>query len=87
MQGEPSFPFGTLDGVGFKMTNSEKYDYYYKKFKGKTQAVGLYHFLSPVLLVLDTELMKNILVRDFASFHGRGLYHNKVSLKSFILIL
>ncbi|XP_070493939.1 uncharacterized protein [Chironomus tepperi] len=77
LQGDPTFPFGTLDGVGFKMTNHEKYDYYYKKFKGKAPAVGLYHFLSPVLLVLDTELLKNIFVRDFASFHGRGLYHNK----------
>lgn len=79
LQGDPSFPLGTLGGVGTKMINSEKYDYYYKKFKGKTPAVGLYHFLSPVLLVIDTELLKNIFVRDFASFHGRGLFNNKVS--------
>ncbi|KAL7026326.1 hypothetical protein ACKWTF_013859 [Chironomus riparius] len=77
MQGDRAFPLGSLGGVGTKMIIAEKYDYYYNKFKGKTPAVGLYHFLSPVLLVIDTELMKNILVRDFTSFHGRGLFINK----------
>lgn len=78
LQGDPSFPLGTLSGVGIKMTNTEKLDFYYKKFKGRAPAIGLYNFLSPVILPIDPELIKNILVSDFKSFHDRGLFYNKV---------
>lgn len=78
-QGTPSFPLGTLKGVGSSITSAESLDYYYRKFKGKTHAVGLYNFLSPILLIIDPELVKNILVRDFQSFHDRGFYYDKVS--------
>ncbi|CAG9806343.1 unnamed protein product [Chironomus riparius] len=77
LQGNPSFPFGTLKGVGRSTTSAENLDYYYKKFKGKAPAVGLYNFLSPTLLPIDPELIKNILVRDFQSFHDRGFYFDK----------
>jgi len=79
LQDNPSFPLGNLSGVGTKITNTEKLDYYYKKFKGKAPAIGLYNFLSPTILPIDPELVKNILVRDFNSFHDRGLFYNKVS--------
>lgn len=78
LQGDPSFPLGTFSGVGFKMTLAENLDIYYKKFKGKVPAVGLYSFLSPIILPIDPELIKNIFVRDFQSFHDRGMYYNKV---------
>ena len=78
LQGDPSFPLGTLSGVGTKMQNAEKLDVYYKQFKGKAPFVGLYNFLSPVILLIDPEVIKNILVRDFQSFHDRGMYYNKV---------
>ena len=78
LQGDPSFPMGTLKGVGSSTTNTENLDYYYRKFKGKTPAVGLYNFLSPTLLSIDPELIKNIFVRDFQSFHDRGFYYDKV---------
>lgn len=78
LQAKPSFPMGTLNGFGTKMTLAENLDIYYKKFKGKTHAVGLYSLLSPVILPIDTELIKNILVRDFQSFHDRGFFYNKV---------
>ncbi|KAL7026328.1 hypothetical protein ACKWTF_013861 [Chironomus riparius] len=77
LQDNPSFPLGNLSGVGTKRTNTENLDYFYKKFKGKTPAVGLYNFLSPVILPIEPELVKNILVRDFNSFHDRGLFYNK----------
>jgi cytochrome P450 family 6 len=80
MQGSPSFPMGTIQGVGTTMTSTENLDYYYRKFKGKAHAVGLYNFLSPTLLPIDPELIKNILVRDFQSFHDRGFYYDKVCI-------
>ena len=82
LQGDPSFPMGTLSGVGTKMTNAEKLNVYYRKFKGKAPFVGLYNFLSPIILAIDPEFVKNILVRDFQSFHDRGMYYNKVTIKS-----
>ncbi|XP_070493748.1 probable cytochrome P450 6a13 [Chironomus tepperi] len=77
LQGSPSFPMGTLSGVGTKMTNSEKLDVYYEQFKGKAPFVGLYNFLSPIILAIDPEFIKNVLVRDFQSFHDRGMFYNK----------
>lgn len=74
-----SFPFGTIKGVGTEITNAEGHDIFYKKYKGKGPVVGTYIFLQPVLLTTDPEFMKNILVRDFTSFHDRGFYYNKES--------
>lgn len=71
------FPFGHLEGVGISTTIAEKMNVIYKDNKGKAPAVGLYFFLSPAILPIDPELCKNILVRDFSSFHDRGLYYNK----------
>ena len=38
--------------------------------------VGIYFFTVPVLLALDLELIKHILVKDFNNFHERGMYAN-----------
>lgn len=72
-----SFPFGSLKGVGTEIPSFIGVDGYYKDFKDKSKVVGLYFFLSPVLLAIDIDLLKNIFVRDFSSFHDRGVYHNK----------
>lgn len=74
---KPSFPFGSLKGVGTKMTSAEALDVYYKKYKGKVPVIGIYFFMSPTVLPIDPELLKNIMVRDFSSFHNRGFYYNK----------
>lgn len=73
------FPFGSLFGVGFNMCNTEKYDNFYREFKGKEDLIGFYNFLSPSVLVISPDVVKTILVHEFSSFHSRGLYHNKVS--------
>jgi cytochrome P450 family 6 len=71
------FPFGSLKGVGTKRTWYEATDAIYREFKGKEVVVGFYSFLSPSILVIDPEVFKNILVKDFNSFHDRGFYYNK----------
>lgn len=78
LQADASFPLGTYEGCGTKWTSFEGIDRQYKKFKGKAPAIGIYSFLSPSIFVLDPELLKDILVRDFGSFHDRGMYYNKV---------
>lgn len=77
LQTEASLPLGSLSGVGTKITTAEKLDEYYKKFKGKTPAVGFYSSVSPAILAIEPEFVKNVLVRDFQSFHDRGFYFNK----------
>lgn len=49
----------------------------YREFKARKLPIGgtiLYVVQSAI--VVDPELIKTILVKDFASFHSRGLYHN-----------
>lgn len=78
MQTSVVFPFGSFKGVGQEATYFETLDIYYKKFKGTAPAVGTYSFLKPNILLLDPELIKNVLVRDFIYFHDRAVYYNKV---------
>lgn len=49
----------------------------YQKYKGKTPMVGLYFYLNPVLLAVDMDLIRNILIADFQHFQDRGLFYNE----------
>jgi cytochrome P450 family 6 len=73
-----SIPFGHLKGIGTKQATCHRFDEFYKEFKNRTPAIGIYFFFSPVLMILDIELIKNIFIREFSSFHDRGFYYNKV---------
>ena len=73
----PEFPFGSLKGVGFKIHFSQKSAKFYNDYKNKAKAIGLYFFTAPVVLVTELDTVKHILVKDFSSFHDRGLYFNK----------
>lgn len=71
------FPFGSMKGVATQVHSAERSDEFYKEHKGKAAGVGTFFFISPIFLVTDLETTKNILVRDFSSFHDRGFYYNK----------
>lgn len=73
----PIFPLGNFWKVGITVHFIEKINQIYRDFKGKDVYCGFYIFTKPVVLVLDLELLKNVLVKDFYSFHDRGLYHNE----------
>lgn len=73
---KPEFPFGSMSGVGYKVHFSEKSRAFYNEFRSKAKAVGLYFFTAPVILITNLDLLKHILVKDFNSFHDRGLYVN-----------
>lgn len=72
-----TFPFGNLKGIGTEVNAAIGLDKIYQSFKEKAKAVGIYFFLTPTLLVMDVELLKHIFIKDFASFHDRGIYYNK----------
>lgn len=74
---KPVFPLGNLKGVGKETHLVYRVSDYYKKFKGKAQAFGMFFSVNPVIFITDLEIVKHVLVRDFDAFRNRGLYHNK----------
>ncbi|KAK3912735.1 putative cytochrome P450 6a14 [Frankliniella fusca] len=44
----------------------------YEKYRGAERFVGTFQARQPVLVVLDPELAKTILTKEFSTFHGRG---------------
>lgn len=77
LSGPTAFPFGSLKGMGTEIPVFQGLQKYYEAFKGKTKTVGLYFFFSPTLMIMDLDLLKNIYIKDFTSFHDRGIYYNK----------
>ncbi|XP_049855705.1 cytochrome P450 6k1-like [Schistocerca gregaria] len=71
---EPSFPFGNLGHslLGQKFFGDVLRELY-EKAKGK-RFIGIYSILRPVLLVRDPEIVRHILIKDFASFRERGIF-------------
>ncbi|KAH8243205.1 hypothetical protein KR032_005371 [Drosophila birchii] len=68
-----SIPFGALESVkqGKRSFGMAIYDMYKST---KEPVIGIYLTLRPALLVRDAQLAHDILVKDFASFHDRGVY-------------
>lgn len=72
-----TFPYGVLQGLGKIYHMKDITTRYYQQFKDTTGIVGLYFFIKPVALILDLDLIKNILVKDFQYFTDRGVYSNE----------
>ncbi|XP_037952484.1 probable cytochrome P450 6a13 [Teleopsis dalmanni] len=47
------------------------------KYKGKAKYVGFYLFIRRTILILDLELIKNVLIKDYEYFPNRGTYYNE----------
>ncbi|XP_069672362.1 probable cytochrome P450 6a13 [Periplaneta americana] len=74
---EPSFPFGNFasilfltEQVGVATANL------YKKLEGHKFG-GTYMFTKKGILVRDPDMIKDVLIKDFSSFHDRGIYINE----------
>ncbi|EAT39033.1 AAEL009137-PA [Aedes aegypti] len=74
---QPRFPFGSITPVGDRVHSSQLMARFYNQLKGTYPFAGMYFFTNPVVLALDLDFIKNVLVRDFQYFHDRGLYHNE----------
>ncbi|KAH8417455.1 hypothetical protein KR222_000257 [Zaprionus bogoriensis] len=68
-----NIPFGALDPV---RRNKRSFGLaIYDVYKTSTEpVVGIYLTLRPALLVRDAQLAHDMLVKDFANFHDRGVY-------------
>ncbi|XP_037902962.1 probable cytochrome P450 6a14 [Hermetia illucens] len=71
---KPSFPFGNLS---LKQHFTEFTVDIYKR-KGEASFVGIYFLTKPIVVPVGLDLIQNILVKDFSSFHARGMYVNEV---------
>ena len=69
--------FGNFAGVGMNVHFIDRVNEIYRNYHKNDTMAGFFLFTQPVYLIMDLELIKNILVRDFYHFHDRGLYHNE----------
>lgn len=75
---EPSLPFGNLKRlVGGQSIGLLSTDFYEEFKKGGCGYGGVYALLDPLLVVLDLELLKNIMSKDYQYFINRGVYYNE----------
>ncbi|XP_061401510.1 probable cytochrome P450 6a21 [Musca vetustissima] len=73
---EPQFLVGNVKDVGVKRHFYEPLREVYDKFKGTGPFCGFYMLVQPVALVMDLDLVKNILIKDFQHFENRAVFHN-----------
>ncbi|XP_056638463.1 probable cytochrome P450 6a13 [Diorhabda sublineata] len=76
---EPVFPAGSLKDVKEgKILYFDFYKKFYLELKKRGLSYGgLYEMMSPVLVPVDLELIKNIMLKDFSHFSDHGLYVNE----------
>jgi cytochrome P450 family 6 len=73
----PNFPFGNFaDALIFRKSIGHLYEEFYKKLDGQKYG-GFYVLTKPMFIFRDADIIKNILVKDFASFHDRGLFNDE----------
>jgi cytochrome P450 family 6 len=71
---EPTFPFGNFkDLILQRKPMGHVFQDLYKKFDGAKYG-GTYMLAKPGLVFCDPEIIKNVMVKDFSSFHDRGFY-------------
>ncbi|XP_067005228.1 probable cytochrome P450 6a13 [Anabrus simplex] len=70
---KPTPFFGNIkDAVLGKVYESILYKRIYDSFEGQ-RFVGLFQFREPTLLLRDPDLIKDVMVKNFSSFHDRGI--------------
>ncbi|XP_049831657.1 cytochrome P450 6k1-like [Schistocerca gregaria] len=70
---EPSFPFGNFRrNILGQETLGVTTQRLYKQLPGE-RYVGHFGFSRPILLIRDPEIIRHILVKDFSTFHDRGV--------------
>lgn len=81
---EPSIPYGNIKGFGKVISPSHFVKNIYDKYKSSgAKLCGIYFFAQPVAIILDLELVKAILIKDFAYFDDRGEIDLGFCIKTF----
>ncbi|XP_017012809.2 cytochrome P450 6A1 [Drosophila takahashii] len=78
LRGVPQLRPHFLFGHFFKLRSlhlSELLQETYDAFKGSARVAGTYVFLRPMAVVLDMDLVKSVIIRDFGQFVDRRSFH------------
>jgi len=71
---KPTFPFGNFGDMLFGKTSiGHLFANIYKELDGEMYG-GTYALTKPGFIFRDPDIIKNVLVKDFSSFHDRGFY-------------
>ncbi|XP_013112036.1 probable cytochrome P450 6a21 isoform X1 [Stomoxys calcitrans] len=73
----PNWIAGNLKGAVTAKTFTQIWQEYYDKYKDSGPFAGFFWFTKPGIFALDPNLIKHILIKDFAKFTDRGLYCNE----------
>lgn len=73
---KPIIPHGNVKYLGKTLTFVNFTQNYYTKFKGTSKLCGLYLFTRPIAILLDLDLIKNVLIKEFSTFSDRSFYYN-----------
>lgn len=73
----PKWPMGNVSGMGTKYHMYDVVYNVYRECRGKDVICGFYNFFQPVYVVIDPELAKAVMVKDFNSFVNRGGFVNE----------
>lgn len=76
---EPEFFYGNARGISKKFSTNEFVQRMYLKLKSMNvgPVAGVYMFTHRQAYIMDLDLIKQILVKDFNIFTNRGIYHNE----------
>lgn len=74
---KPSYLLGNLDGVGEKIHATLNLQLIYENFKDEHKFCGFYLLQSPRLLLIDLDVIKNVIIKDFHYFADRGVFHDE----------
>lgn len=75
----PKFPFGNLENpINRKEALGVRFNQIYDEFKTKGYKYGgMFSTGQPILMVLDPDMIRSILTKNFQHFTDRGLYSNE----------
>ncbi|XP_039955220.1 cytochrome P450 6a9-like [Bactrocera tryoni] len=74
---KPNWLLGNLAGIHRTVSYADISRNIYLKYKGTGPFCGFYFFLRPAVVLLDVDLIKNVLITDFANFADRGMFNNE----------
>ncbi|EDW60860.1 probable cytochrome P450 6a14 [Drosophila virilis] len=67
---------GNMRGIGTRLHFRDINQRLYDRFKGKTPIIGMFMFFKRVAMIVDLDLIKQMLIKDFNTFQDRGVFSN-----------
>uniref|UniRef100_T1PE28 Cytochrome P450 n=1 Tax=Musca domestica TaxID=7370 RepID=T1PE28_MUSDO len=72
----PHWMLGNFKGLAANLSLGECVQEVYDKYRMTGPFFGFYWFTKPSAVIVDPQLVKRILIKDFSKFSARGMFHN-----------